>query len=469
MIPVTTFSGRPVAVFGLGLSGLASARALVLGEADIAVWDDSEAGRRKALEAGLPVVDLREADFSEFAALVLAPGVPLTHPEPHWVVKKAQASGVEIIGDTELFFRERAATGSAAKVIAITGTNGKSTTTAMITHLLKSAGVKAEMGGNIGKAVLELAPLSDNQTYVIEFSSYQIDLTPTLTPDAAALLNITPDHLDRHGTLENYARIKAKVFDQLGAGGCAVISVDDDYCRAVADRLEGPFEIVQISCDRHVQNGVYAQDGVLHPVQDGKSQSTVSLSGITSLRGAHNWQNAAAAYALVKCCGVNPDVIAEGLKSFPGLAHRMEVVGHLGPILFVNDSKATNADAGAKALSAFEEIYWIAGGRAKEGGISGLRAYYPRIAKAYLIGEAADDIASALEGEVVYEISGTLDAAVASAAADASRSSGFEPVVLLSPACASFDQFPNFAIRGDAFRNSVAALSGVTMHGREAA
>jgi UDP-N-acetylmuramoylalanine--D-glutamate ligase len=461
MIPATTLAGRRVAVFGLGLSGLAAARALQAGGAEVLAWDDGEPARAKAKDAGLALHDLSSADWTGIAALVLAPGVPLTHPEPHWTVKAAHAAGVEIIGDTELFFRERARASSRAKVVVVTGTNGKSTTTALTAHLLEAGGRRVALGGNIGKAVLELPIFADDLIYVLELSTFQIDITPSLAPNAAALTNITPDHLDRHGTIENYAAIKARVFDGLPSNGTAVIGVDDAYSRAIADELCGAFAVKRVAVGHPVESGVWAQDGTLIEVEDGVEQVRTSLAGIGSLRGAHNWQNAGVAYALARSQGLDAATIARGLASFGGLAHRMEQVGRSGRILFVNDSKATNADAAAKALASFDAIYWILGGRAKSGGLSGLEPYFPRIARAYLIGEASDAFAAQLGGAVDYVACETLARAVAEAAADASRSSADEPVVLLSPACASYDQFTNFEQRGEAFREAVLGLKGI--------
>ena len=460
MIPVTTFAGRDVAVVGLGLSGIASARALALGGANVFAWDDKEKGRAEAETAGVALTDLATVDWSRFAALVLAPGIPLTHPEPHWAVKKAREAGVEVIGDVELFFRERAKQESSGKVVIITGTNGKSTTTALTAHLLSSAGKPVALGGNIGKAVLDLEPFAPDLTYVIELSSFQIDLAPSLAPDAAALLNITPDHLDRHGTLANYARIKAAIFAKLPAGATAVIGIDDEPSRAIADALRGPFAVKRIAVGRPVETGVWVKQGVLHETEGGKELARVDLAGIGSLRGAHNWQNAAVAYALARSQGLSAPTIAQGLKSFAGLSHRMEQVAKRDKVLFVNDSKATNADAAGKALASFSDIYWIVGGRPKEGGLAGLEPFFPRIARAYLIGEAADAFACQLGGRVGHVHCGTLDQAVAAAAADASRSAAKEPVVLLSPACASYDQFANFEKRGEAFRAIVMGLDG---------
>jgi UDP-N-acetylmuramoylalanine--D-glutamate ligase len=461
MIPVTIFAGRDVAVLGLGVSGLAVARALQAGGARPIVWDDKQAARDEAAALGFVVKDLATADWSSFAALVLAPGIPLTHPEPHWSVRRAREARVEVIGDIELFFRERARAPAPGKVVVITGTNGKSTTTALTAHLLAAVGKRVAVGGNIGKAVLDLERFASDLLYVIELSSFQIELAPGIAPDAAVLLNITPDHLDRHGTVHNYARIKASILTHIAPGGTAVIGVDDAPSRAIADSLKGPIAVKRVAVGRPVDTGVYAEDGVLHEMEDGVARARVDLTGIGSLRGAHNWQNAAAAYALARSQGLASDAIATGLKSFTGLSHRMQQVARRGKVLFVNDSKATNADAAGKALASFTDIYWIIGGRAKEGGLAGLEPFFARIVRAYLIGEAAEAFARQLGDEVDHMQCATLDRAVEAAAADASRSTGKEPVVLLSPACASYDQFANFEKRGAAFCRIVMSLEGV--------
>jgi UDP-N-acetylmuramoylalanine--D-glutamate ligase len=456
MIEARTFAGRNVAVFGMGMSGLAAARSLIAGGAAVSVWDDGERGREAARAAGFALCDLKCADWTAIDALVLAPGVPLTHPEPHWTVKLARASGTEIIGDTEIFVRERKRSGTAAKVIAITGTNGKSTTTALTQHILAAAGLDAVLGGNIGKPVLELPAFADGRHYVIEFSSFQLDLTPSLDPGVAVLLNITPDHLDRHGSLEHYAAVKETVFRNARA---AVIGADDSYCNAIAERAAAKAtRVVRISACQALQTGVYAEGSELFEAAEGMVQNRASLAGIGSLRGAHNAQNAAAALAAARSLDLPWGELAGALKSFPGLAHRMEEVRRLGPVLFINDSKATNAEAAERALLSFSNIYWIAGGRAKAGGIASLAPHFPRIKKAYLIGEAAPDFAATLRGSVAFSHSETLTRAVAEAAADARADRAEEAVVLLSPACASYDQFPNFEVRGEAFRSLAQAL-----------
>lgn len=457
MIPAESFRDRKVALFGLGGSGLATAHSLKAGGADVLAWDDNPASVARAEAAGIPTGDLRGADWTGFSSFVLSPGVPLTHPKPHWTVELARAAGVEVIGDVELFVRERARLAPDAPLIAITGTNGKSTTTALTAHIIRHSGRDAQMGGNIGRAVMTLDPPSPDRFYVVECSSYQIDLAPSLNPTAGVLLNLTPDHLDRHGTMQHYAEIK----ERLVAGAeTAVIGVDDSYCAAIADRLERAGQaVVRISKRLPLTDGYFAENTDLMEASHGAYERIGFLEGIGSLRGAHNAQNALAAVAACLRVGLSLGEIQAGLESFPGLAHRMEQVGRLGRVLFVNDSKATNADAAAPALSSFPRSYWIAGGLPKEGGIDSLRGLFGRVAKAYLIGEAAPSFAAALGEAVPYEIAGTLDQAVERAARDAGQDdNGDEAVVLLSPACASFDQFKNFEVRGDAFREAVRAL-----------
>ena len=461
MIPVTVFKGRKVALFGLGGSGLATAKALVAGGADVVAYDDNPDSTAKAAAEGITVADLRTVHWPSLAAFVLAPGVPLTHPKPHWTVELARAVGVEIIGDVELFVRERRAHSPDCPFIAITGTNGKSTTTALIAHILRASGRDTQLGGNIGTAVLTLDPPKAERYYVVECSSYQIDLTPTLNPTAGLLLNLTPDHLDRHGTMQHYGEVKERL---VAGSNTAIIGVDDSYCALIADRVErAGVKVQRISKRNVVAEGLYAQDSQIMLAQGGTSSLFVDLDGIQTLRGSHNAQNSAAAIAACLAVGVSADDIRAGLKTFPGLKHRMQPVARRGSVSFINDSKATNADAAAPALSSYDRIYWIAGGLPKSGGISSLSSLFPRIAKAYLIGEAAAEFAATLGDTVPYEISGTLDKAVEHAASDAQKDENTGNVVMLSPACASFDQYKNFEVRGDAFVAHVAALDGVTM------
>lgn len=472
MIRITTFAGRKVAVFGLGASGIATAKALIEGGAQVVAGDDNAASLAAAAEAGIPTADLKEANWAIYNSVVVAPGLPLTHPEPHWAVHKAKLAGVEVIGDLELFVRERRAQDFEVPFIAITGTNGKSTTTALIGHILEAAGRDVQVGGNIGTAMLSLQPFAPGRHYVVECSSYQIDLAPSVDATVGVLLNVTPDHLDRHGTIENYAAVKARLVS--GARN-AVIGVDDRFCRDIAASLAAnsrpPASIVRLSTRPGTACDIGVDGTRIVRRQDGNVETIADLAGIGSLRGTHNAENAAAAAAALLSLPqpLSVQQIAAGMASFPGLAHRMEQLGRQGRTLFVNDSKATNADSAEKALLSFPgDIHWILGGKPKAGGIAGLEALFPRVAKAYLIGEASDEFAATLQGKVAYERCGTLDVAVAAAARDAGTSAAPEPVVLLSPACASFDQYRNFEVRGDAFRKSVAALPGIALEERTA-
>src|SRR5262252_2687461 len=462
MIPVTTFAGKKVAVFGLGGSGTVAASALSAGGAEVVGWDDSPDRIADAASSDIPVADFRTLDWSKIAALVLAPGVPLTHPAPHWSVGLARAMAVEVIGDIELFCRERRRHAPDAPFVAITGTNGKSTTTALIAHLAESAGHDTQLGGNIGTAILSLEPPRMGRVHVIEMSSYQIDLAPSLDPSVGILLNISEDHIDRHGTLEHYAAVKERLAAGVQPQGTSIVGVDDIFCRNIADRLDRSGKnVVRISVKNPLASGIYVERETIVRADGGARSEIARLGGIGSLRGLHNAQNAACAAACALALGISGDVLQKALRSFPGLAHRMEQVGRRGQVLFVNDSKGTNADAAARALSSFSDIFWIAGGKPKLGGIASLAEYFPRIRKAYLIGEAAEEFAATLGGSVPHEISQTLEVAVEHASRDAEASHLADPVVLLSPACASFDQYRNFEIRGTRFRELVQSLPGV--------
>ena len=459
MTPATAFADKTVALFGLGGSGLATALALKAGGARVVACDDGAEAMAKARGQGIETGDLETADWSGFAALVLSPGVPLTHPEPHWSVRLAKAAGIEVIGDIELFCREREKIAPGAPFVAVTGTNGKSTTTALIAHILREAGRDVQMGGNIGTAILSLAPPANGRVHVIEMSSFQIDLTPSLKPSIGVLLNVSPDHLDRHGTMENYAAIKERLVANAQRG---VIGVDDSRSREIADRrARERGQLVRIGQTDRREGTVYYEGAYVISNFDRVRGTVGNLTGIRSLRGAHNAENAAAAVTVALLCGVEDATIQRALRTFPGLPHRMEEVGRLGRAIFVNDSKATNADSAEKALSSFDRVFWILGGKAKEGGIEMLRPYFPKVERAYLIGEASEAFAATLEGAVPHVRCGTLDKAVTQAAADAARSDALESVVLLSPACASYDQFKNFEERGNRFRDLVRALPGI--------
>lgn len=462
MVPVRGFEGKTVAVFGLARTGLAAARALIAGGAEVAVWDERAQGLASAQAEGLEIVDLSVAEWSRFDALMLSPGVPLTHPEPHWTVRMARQAGVEILGDIELFARtvNLAPAHKRPRIVAITGTNGKSTTTALVGHLCAQAGRDTRVGGNIGVGVLDLPDMHGGAVYVLELSSYQLDLTSSLKPDVAILLNISPDHLDRHGGMEGYVAAKRRILMNQDQGDIAVIGVDDPWGQRLCTEVTASNRrtIVPVSASKAIGRGVYALQGMLYDATGDRAVQVADLNRARSLPGRHNWQNAAAAYAAVRGLGAPVSEIAEGLLSFPGLAHRMETVAHIRGVRFVNDSKATNSDAARQALSSYPKVYWITGGRAKDGGIDSLADLFPRIKRAYLIGEAAGQFASALEGRAPYLDCRDLRVAVAQAFADA-QASGDGGIVLLSPACASFDQFADFEARGEAFRSAVLELA----------
>lgn len=455
MIEVYPFAGYQVAVLGLGKSGLASARALMASGAEVWAWDDNEDSRAHARAAGVPLVDLNDVDLREATTLVISPGIPHTHPAPHPVATKAKEAGLELICDVELLARCQ----REASYIGITGTNGKSTTTALIGHVLTHAKRAVQVGGNIGTPVLMLEPLGPTGAFVLEMSSYQLELVPTIVFDGAVLLNISPDHLDRHGGMDGYVAAKRTIFRRQTSPRFAVIGIDDDVCASIyADLVQAGDQIViPISGRGGVQGGVYAQRGGLWDARHGEPVRIATLADCPALPGAHNAQNAAAAAAVALQIGIDAKTIAAALKTFPGLPHRQERVLEKDGVLFVNDSKATNADAAARALGCYEKIRWIAGGRAKEGGIESLRPLFPRVAKAYLIGEAARDFAKTLGG-VSHALCGTLDAAVEQAWKDARAEGG--GVILLAPACASWDQFKSFEHRGDVFRGLAKRLAG---------
>ncbi|MGB8274965.1 MAG: UDP-N-acetylmuramoyl-L-alanine--D-glutamate ligase, partial [Alphaproteobacteria bacterium] len=419
-------------------------------------WDDSEPARSKAARQGVPVCDLAARGFSGAAALVLSPGIPLHHPAPHPVVAKARQAGVEVIGDIELL--ARAAPG--ARYVGVTGTNGKSTTTALIGHVLAAAGLKTETGGNLGTPALALAPLDSDGIYVLEVSSFQLDLSETVSFDAAVLLNLSADHLYRHGGMDGYIAAKRRIFRNQDSDQTAVVGVDDAYCVRLYEELEAADaqRVVPISGVRTVAGGVFVEDGILVDGTAGTSDRVMDLKTVARLPGVHNWQNCAAAFAACRAVGLAPWAISAGIQSFPGLPHRQELVATVDGVRFVNDSKATNADAVARALACYDTVYWIAGGRPKEGGIAALEAWFPRIVHAFLMGEAEDEFAATLEGRVPYTRCGHLASAVRLAAAKARDDGRPGAVVLLSPACASFDQWENFEARGEGFRRLVDAL-----------
>jgi UDP-N-acetylmuramoylalanine--D-glutamate ligase len=459
MIDVTAFKNIPVGVLGLGKSGLVAAQALTRGGAAVMAWDDNESKREAAAAAGIAIVDLRSADLGAMPSLVLSPGIPHTYPKPHPVVARAREAGAEIIGDIELLARTQREAG----YIGITGTNGKSTTTALIGHILARAGRKIAVGGNLGTPALSLDPLGSGAFYVLEMSSYQLELTFSIAFDVALLLNITPDHLDRHGGMAGYIAAKKLIFRGQHKPQAAIVGVDDEISAGIERDLasSGARIVVPISAERAVGGGVYAADGwLVDDMGGGGAVPVVEMAGLARLPGTHNWQNAAAAYAATRHVGVARETVTQALHAFPGLAHRQELIATIDGVRYVNDSKATNADASAKALACYETVYWIAGGLAKEGGIVSLSPYHDRIRHAFLIGEAAPAFADTLGSQVPHSRSGELATAVMAAHELAQRERRPGAVVLLSPAAASFDQFANFEARGEAFRRLVEALPG---------
>jgi UDP-N-acetylmuramoylalanine--D-glutamate ligase len=456
LIRIPGLADRTLAVLGLGKSGLVAAKALRACGATVWAWDDSAAQRARLAAEGIEPVDLIAADWMQIDALVLSPGIPHSFPRPHPVAAKAKAAGKPIIGDVELLLRAQ----PHARLLAITGTNGKSTTTALTGHILASAGRQVAVGGNIGTPALALPALGAAGIYVLELSSYQLEITPSLKPTVAMLLNITPDHIDRHGDMAGYIAAKERIFHRQTAEDTAIFGMDDESSRAMHDRIaarKAP-RVVAISSIRPVPGGVSGAGGRLVDDLEGKAETVLDLTSVATLPGEHNWQNAAAAYAAMRALGLQRGPILDGIRTYPGLAHRQELIATIAGVRYVNDSKATNADATQKALVCYEPIYWILGGKPKEGGIESLKAFFPRIAHAYLIGEASADFARTLKGRVAVTECGTLDRAVAAAHAQAQADHKAGAVVLLSPACASFDQFANFEQRGEAFRQLVLKL-----------
>ena len=472
MIPITEYAGRDVAVYGLGRTGLSAAKALAAGGARVHAWDDGEAARAKAEAEGVNVSDINKRDWQKFAALVLSPGIPFRFPQPHRLVRMAEMMNVPVVGDMELFARAVQALPEKGrpKVVGITGTNGKSTTTALIGHILKEAGRDVRVGGNIGKGVLDMAALNANAIYVLELSSYQLDLVESLRCDVAVFLNISPDHLDRHGGMEGYVGAKKRIFSNQRARDVAIIGIDDSYSQATAMGRQRPGlgQVVQISSEFGLARGVSAVDGHLYDSTGGQAIRVGDLSEAEALPGRHNHQNAAAAYAACHALGVAPGRIMAAIRSFPGLPHRMEMVGEVEGVRFVNDSKATNAQAAEQALKTWPKVHWIAGGVPKAEGIQPLAPWFDRVAQAYLIGESEAAFAKTLNGKAEMLKCGTLEAAT-QAAFDAAKASGdAHPIVLLSPACASFDQYKDFEARGDAFREIVQRLAAQVTPQKEA-
>ena len=458
MIDLTALPERSFAVLGLGRSGRVAAAALLAAGKRVVAWDDSPAARANAAGDGIPVADPIEQGFACIDALVLSPGIPHRHPAPHPVVARARTAGLDPIGDIELLIRAE----PAARYVGITGTNGKSTTTALIGHILARSGLAAQVGGNLGPPVLGFRPFAAGEICVLELSSYQLELTPSLAAEVAVLINISADHLERHGGFDGYVAAKRRIFARTPAGIAAthVIGIDDAASREIYRRRRGlgAARVVPISIRERPSGGVFAADGRLWDALEGEAP-VLDLARAQALPGEHNAQNAAAAYAVGRTLGLGRGAIVAAILDFPGLAHRQERIGTVAGVTYVNDSKATNPDAAARALASYRSIYWIAGGRPKEGGLAAVDAYLDRIRHAFLIGEAAPMFAQALADRVPLTRAGTLPEAVAAARRLAEAEALPDATVLLSPACASFDQFENFEARGDAFRAIVAAFA----------
>ncbi len=462
MIPIPARKGSRVAVFGLGGSGMATAAALVASGARVSAWDDDAGRRDKAAEAGLPLIDLYKGSWAPIDALVLAPGVPLTHPAPHPVAALATKAKTPILGDIELFCEAA----PEATVIGITGTNGKSTVTALVGHVLRESGRAVAVGGNLGPPALSLPVLPRDGAYVLELSSYQLDLVHQGRFDIAVLINVSPDHLDRHGDMAGYVAAKRRIFRarEIGAASrpvveTAIVGIDDPYGRAIWRELvaEGRWRVVPVSGAVRAEGGVYVADGVLHD-ETGGGDPALDIRPIATLPGRHNWQNAACAWAAARAAGAVAADVARAMASYPGLAHRQERIAEINGVTFVNDSKATNGESAARAIECYDNIYWIVGGKPKSDGLIPTLDRLAPVRRAYAIGEAADRFASELEGRVPVRRSGDLVRALRDAYVDARRE-GTPATVLLSPACASFDQFANFEARGEAFRAAVRKLA----------
>ena len=456
MIDLSHLKGHRVAVLGLGKSGTAAIRALKAAGVEVAAWDDKVAGRAFAEREGVPVRDFGADGLDGADLVMLSPGIPRTHPRPHPAVARALDAGCRLVGDIDLLAEALPETG----FLGVTGTNGKSTTTALIQHVFETAGVESEAGGNLGPAALGLEPVGPGGWYVLEVSSYQLETITEVPWSIGVFINITPDHLDRYPDMAGYVAAKKRLLDGIRPGGTAVIGIDDDYSRTVFEqtRARPGIRVIPVSIEGAVEGGVFVRDGVLYDATGGADRPVLDLREAPALPGPHNGQNVACAWAAARAAGVSEDRLAAAIRSFPGLAHRLQLVGTIGGVRFVNDSKGTNPDAAAKALASYDTIYWIAGGRPKEGGLDAVDPYLPRVRRAFLIGEGAPKFAAHLDGRVPHQRSTDLDAAVEAAYRAARDDGAADAVVLLSPACASFDQFANFEARGEAFVASVKGL-----------
>ncbi len=452
MLPLDKFKDNHIAIFGLGLSGVAVARALKAVGATIYCWDDNEETVEK-YRGELPIVDLYNCSFEDIEAIVFPPGMPLIHPRPHALVGKAMANKLGVYGDIELFALIRDQL-PAHKVVGITGTNGKSTTSALLNHVLNEGGMTAALGGNFGVPVMDLDPLLEGGVYVFELSSFQLDLMENLNCDIAMLLNFAPDHLERHGGMEGYVEAKVRLLTMMDSNNPAFIGVDDQWSLSTYQIYEG--NKVPVSVQRAAQNGVYVQSGILWDARDRADAGPImKLEDVPNLPGLHNAQNVAFVYGAATELGLKKEEVIAALKTYVGLPHRMEQVATIDGVSFINDSKATNSHAAVKALTSYENIQWIAGGQYKEQSFGPFMGAIKNVSKVWLIGAAAKDMADYFQGQLDYEIVETLDIATKRAFEAAKQNNG---TVLLSPACASFDQFKSFGDRGDQFKKMVADI-----------
>jgi UDP-N-acetylmuramoylalanine--D-glutamate ligase len=456
MITPLSFKDQTIFILGLGRSGLSVSHSLLKAGGHVLAWDDKHEARQLAREQGIPLANIHSLNWHNIHHLVLSPGIPHHYPVPHPLISKALNAGLQPISDLEILYHSN----PQARYVGVTGSNGKSTTTALLGHILKECGKSVEVGGNIGIPVMHLNPLTKDGTYVLEVSSYQLETSPNLHFNISILLNITPDHLDRHGGMEGYIEAKKLIYKNSTPNDTLIIGVDDEPCTKIYESLKdsGSVGLIPISVTKVLSHGIYVSEEILYenrnPVMD--------LKQFDRLRGGHNWQNIAAAYGALRSMNVDPEHIREGIASFPGLAHRQQVVATHENVLFVNDSKATNVEAVAKAFEAYQDfpIYWLLGGQPKEGGITSLKPYFSNVKHAFLFGEATSDFSLTLEGKVPYTVCNTLGEAVKRASSLAFNNAEEKTVVLLSPACASFDQFKDFEARGEVFCEVVKRVIG---------
>ena len=455
MIKIQNRRDQTIALFGLGASGLTTAHALAASGVNVIAWDDSALQRDKAKQESISIHDLYSYDFTNIDALVLAPGVPFKHM-PHPIAQKALVAGRPIMGDIELLI-EACPT---AKFIGVTGTNGKSTTTTLIGHILRTAGVKNQIGGNLGPPALGLNQPNAEEIIVLELSSYQLDLTRNATLDISVFLNMSPDHLDRHGDMNGYFNAKRQIFRKRQntiKPQFAVIGIDDGYGRFLYRELSAQdgLTVFPISMSKNLSDGFYAKNGSLY---NQTNTLICDLNKAANLPGIHNWQNAAAAAAVGHALGIKNQLIADAITNYHGLPHRMENLGVINGVTFINDSKATNSVSTARALACHTNIYWIAGGVAKNEGIEAIKPFLTNIRHAFLIGDAAGTFELELSDKIEVTQCGDLETATQMAYLSASKGLSDNPAVLLSPACASFDQWQNFEVRGDAFKKLVSSI-----------